>query len=131
MDPECCRWMDQVEDQQSNWKLTRFASQQKMKNVFQEPNLDIKMTQTQLTRRITQLEKDNFFAEWQTSKDKRQTPKTPKQKGSNSVTAPEEKHLLLENKVQGPMEAIQLLMTPSKKRGVANSTENSVEGKIR
>ena len=61
LDPGYCRWIDQVEDQQSHWKLKRFSSWLKMQRVLHEPNLENKMTQERLTRRIKQLEEENLF----------------------------------------------------------------------
>ena len=61
LDPECCRWVDQVEDQQPNWKLKRFSSWLKMQRVPQEPNLENNMTRERLTRRTKQLEEEKLF----------------------------------------------------------------------
>ena len=53
VDHEVCRWIDQVEDQQSTWKL-KFSSGY-AERVFQGPNLVNSMTQERMTRRIRQL----------------------------------------------------------------------------
>ena len=55
VDHEFCRWIDQVEDQQSTWKLKRFSSWLKMQSASQGPNLVHSMTQERMTRRIRQL----------------------------------------------------------------------------
>ena len=39
VDHEYRRWIEQVEDQQSHWKLYRFSSWLKMQSVYQELNL--------------------------------------------------------------------------------------------
>ena len=61
LDPEYCRWADQVEDQQPHWKLKRFSSWLKMQSVPQEPNLENCMTRERLKRRIKELEEQKLF----------------------------------------------------------------------
>ena len=80
MDHEHCRWLHQMEDHQSRWKLKGFSSWLKMQGVFQEPNLENSMTQERMTRRIRQLEEVKIFAEMQASKELDKRRKTPEQK---------------------------------------------------
>ena len=58
LDHEYYSWIDQVEDQQSQWKLKRFSSWLMMQSVFQELNLQNSMTQGRMTRRNRQLEEE-------------------------------------------------------------------------
>ena len=64
---EYCRWVEQMEDQQSQWKLKRFSSCLKLQCVYQEPNLVNNKTQERMTRRIWQLDNEKLFAEVQAS----------------------------------------------------------------
>ena len=124
---EYCRWIDQVEDQQSHWKLKRFSSWLKMHSVFQERNLDINMTQEHMTRRIRQLEEENLFAEMEACEELDKRRKTPEQKGVSSTTVLEEENLSLQEQVWQLTEQVQLLMTSSQEREAARSAETSAK----
>ena len=108
-----CRWIDQVEDQQSHWKLKRFSSWLKIQSVFQEPKLENKMTQERWTKRTRQLEEENLLAEMQASRELHKRRKTPEQKGASSTTVLEEENLSLKEQVRKLTEQVQLLMTSS------------------
>ena len=94
------RWIEQVEDHQSHWKLKRFSSWLKMQSVFQEPNLENKKVQERMTRRIKQLEEEKLFAEMQASKEVDKRRKTPEQKGATSTTILEEENTALKEQVR-------------------------------
>ena len=121
MDHECCRWIDQVDGQQSYWKLKRFSSWLKMQSVSQEPKLENKMTQERMTRRIRQLEEEKLFADMQASKELDKRRKTPEQKVASSITVWEE--LSLKEQVRKLTEQVPLLMASSQERGAASSAE--------
>ena len=127
MDHECCRWIDQVEDQQSHWKLKRFSSWLKMQRVFQEPILENTITQERISRRIRQLEEEKLFAEKQASKELDERRKTPEQKVASSIAVLQEENLSLKEQVLKLTEQVQLLMTSSQERGVRSSAESSAE----
>ena len=90
MDHEYCRWIDQVEDQQSHWKLKRFSTWLKMLSVFQETIMENKMA-----RRTRQLKEEKRFAEILASKELDKSRKTPKQKAASSMTILEKENLSL------------------------------------